>query len=49
MTEDILQEQEVPIEEDDITFDDADFDEAVEEETIIEWDKDEFEAEPETG
>jgi hypothetical protein len=48
LSEDIIQEQDVPIEEDDILSDDADFDEAVEEETIIDWDKDEFETDTET-
>jgi len=50
MKEEIIQEQDVPIEEDDndIPTDDVDFDESVEEEditTTTEWDKDEFEEE----
>lgn len=43
MTE-IIQEEEIPIEEQDISIDDADIDESVEEEiTTAEWDKDEYE------
>ena len=46
MSEDIIQEQEVPFEDEDIGTDDVDFDEAVEEEiTTVEWDRDEFEEE----
>lgn len=44
MTEDIIQEEEIPIEEQDISIDDADIDESVEEEiTTAEWDRDEYE------
>jgi len=49
LSEDIIQEQEIPFEDDDIGTDDVDFDESLEEETItVEWDKDEFEEETET-
>ena len=43
-SDDIIQEQDVPIEEDDIPTDDVDFDETLEEDiTTVEWDRDEFE------
>ena len=50
MTEDIIQEQEILLEDDDIPTDDTDFDETEEEEeiTTVEWDKDEFEEETRT-
>jgi hypothetical protein len=47
LSEDIIQEQDVPMEEDDILSDDVDFEE-VEEEITVEWDKDEFETDTET-
>lgn len=44
----IIEEGEIPIEEDDIPTDDVDFEEVEEEITVIEWDKDEFETDTET-
>jgi hypothetical protein len=40
---DIIQEQDVPIEEDDIPTDAIDYDESIEEDIVLaEWDKDEY-------
>lgn len=44
MADDITQEEEIPIEGQDISIDDADIDESLEEEiTTAEWDRDEYE------
>jgi hypothetical protein len=45
---DIIEEKEIPIEDEDIPTDSIDYDESVEEDIVLaEWDKDEYEAEAE--